>query len=97
MESFIFREMNLACRTKDYSKIPYYGPLASALGLIIHKGNVHQHKKELYDEHGKFSTYRGTKMKKEEIYEKYTKLLENEDEDNLINLLGFISTSKDRN
>ena len=39
MESFIFSEMNKASRSKDSSKIKYYGPFASALGYVIHCGN----------------------------------------------------------
>ena len=34
MESFVFGEMNKASRLKDESKIEFYDPLASALGLI---------------------------------------------------------------
>ena len=39
MESFIFSDMNLASRSKDTSKIKYFGAFASALGFIIHCGN----------------------------------------------------------
>ena len=39
MESFVYYEMNKASRTKDVSKIKFYGPFASALGYIIHCGN----------------------------------------------------------
>ena len=39
MQSFIFSQMNKASRQKDVSMIDYYGPLASALGFIIHCGN----------------------------------------------------------
>ena len=35
----LFKEMNNASREKDQSKIEMYGPLASALGYIIHCGN----------------------------------------------------------
>ena len=40
MESFIYREMNKASRSKDLTKIDYYGPYAAALGYIIHCGNI---------------------------------------------------------
>ena len=36
MNSFIFYEMNKACREKDSSKIKFYGPLASALSFVVH-------------------------------------------------------------
>lgn len=39
MQTFIFKEMNSASRSKDTDKIKYYGPLASALSFIIHYGN----------------------------------------------------------
>ena len=39
METFIFREMNKASRSKDLEKIKFYGPFASALSFIIHSGN----------------------------------------------------------
>jgi len=40
MQSFIFGAMNKACREKDSSKILFYGPLASALGYIIHSAET---------------------------------------------------------
>ena len=39
MQTFIFKEMNKASRTKDTKKIKYYGPLASALSFVVHCGN----------------------------------------------------------
>jgi len=39
METFIFSAMNRTSREKDFSKITFYGPLASALGFIIHAAN----------------------------------------------------------
>jgi len=39
MQTFIFKEMNRASRNKDQTKIPYYGPFASALGYIIHSAS----------------------------------------------------------
>ena len=39
METFIFSEINRASRTKDASKIKFYGAFAAALGYIIHCGN----------------------------------------------------------
>ena len=54
MECFIFSEMNKASRLKDVSKIKFYGPLASALSLIIYNGN-----KKSTDLAKNFSVYRG--------------------------------------
>ena len=36
MESFIYGDMNQACRVKDSSKIQYYGAFAATLSYIIH-------------------------------------------------------------
>lgn len=46
MESFIFSELNRASRTKDESKIEFFGAFASALGFIIHCGNFNNVSKE---------------------------------------------------
>ena len=58
MESFVFSEMNRASRTKDISKIKYYGALASALGFIIHCGNNSSPNRE-------FKAYRGLQLSKD--------------------------------
>ena len=42
LETFIFSEMNKASRDKDESKIEFYAPLASAMGFIVHSGNIKQ-------------------------------------------------------
>ena len=39
MESFIYGELNRACRDKDKSKIKYYGAYAAALSFIIYSAN----------------------------------------------------------
>ena len=38
METFVFKEMNKASRSKDVTKIEFYGAFAAALGLIVHHG-----------------------------------------------------------
>ena len=58
MESFVFKEINLASRTKDLSKIKFYGAYASALGYVIHASNAKK-KIKLVDN---FIVYRGTKL-----------------------------------
>ena len=83
MESFIFKEMNKASREKDVSKIEQYGPLASALSFIVHAGNKGQTEFQK-----KFIVYRGLKLSKEELEQKYKV-------DNLINLQGFTSSTLD--
>ena len=55
MESFIYSEMNKASRKKDKTKIKFYGPFASALGFIIHCGNM----KSCSELGKKFVVYRG--------------------------------------
>ena len=40
MESFIYADLNRACREKDESKIKYYGAFAAALSYIIDNANT---------------------------------------------------------
>ena len=42
MESFIYADMNKASRTKDQSKIKFYGAFAAALSCIIYYANSTQ-------------------------------------------------------
>lgn len=39
IESFIYSDLNRACRDKDSKQIQYYGPYAAALSYIIHGAN----------------------------------------------------------
>ena len=39
MESFIYADLNKACREKDRSKIKFYGAFAAALSFIINSAN----------------------------------------------------------
>ena len=39
METFVFSEMNKASRSKDKSKIKFYGAYAAALSYIIYMAN----------------------------------------------------------
>lgn len=87
MQSFVFGEMNKASRDKDYSKIHFYGPLASALALIIHHGNQ-KTSAELKDKE-MFHVYRGLQVKKEEL-DNYYKV------GNTVSLQGFTSSTMDR-
>lgn len=87
MQSFVFSQMNKASREKDPSYIQYYGPLASALGFIIHCGNLT--KNDINDKRKITTVYRGLKVSQEELDEKY-KL------NGIINLSGFTSSTLDR-
>ena len=42
METFIYADMNRACREKDESKIKYYGAFAAALSYIIYFANTNK-------------------------------------------------------
>ena len=82
METFVFSEMNRASRTKDTSKIKYYGAFASALGYIIHCGNS----RNLRNPIEQTVVYRGLQMEASEITRRFT-------EGTLVNLAGFTSTT----
>ena len=62
MQSFIFSEINRASRMKDESKIQYYGAFASALGFIIHCGNMNSSELD-----AEFDVYRGLQMSAKEL------------------------------
>ena len=84
MQTFIFTEMNKASRAKDIHKIKFYGPLASALSMIIHSGN---HKNTGLP--AQFSVYRGLQITPKELKHKYKK-------NNFVNLNGYTSTSLEK-
>lgn len=86
MESFVFKEMNRACREKDISKIEYYGPLASALSFIIYCGNQRKSNGSTTEN---FTVYRGLKVSEQELEEKY-KI------GNVFNLQGYTSSTLNR-
>ena len=39
MESFIYSDLNRACREKDKAKIKYFGAYAAALSYVIYAAN----------------------------------------------------------
>lgn len=84
MESFIFKEINKASRDKDISMIEYYGPFASALGYIVHCGNI-----DKTSITKKIVVYRGLKVHENELQDKYTL-------GNKITLTGFTSSTLSR-
>ena len=62
MESFVFKEINMASRNKDESKIKFYGPLASSISFILNSGN-----KKLTNLPPSFNLFRGLKLTQSEI------------------------------
>ena len=81
MQSFVFSELNKASRMKDESKIKFYGAFASALGFIVHSGNLKNTNLEK-----EFTAYRGLTLPREELNDKYK-------EGKKINIQGFTSTT----
>jgi len=47
MEDFIYADLNKACRSKDESKIKYYGAFAAALSYIINNANKNKTRETL--------------------------------------------------
>ena len=82
MQTFIFGDMNRASRDKDLDKIEFYGPLASALGYILHAASS-KRKEQLGN---KVTLYRGFSLKEEDIKKHYEVGKDT-------NLLGFTSTT----
>ena len=64
MEDFIYADLNKACRSKDESKIKYYGAFAAALSYILYSANSNRKEGKL---HGKTDLYRGLNLKKEDL------------------------------
>ena len=84
MESFLYSEINQASRTKDITKIKYYGAFAAALSYIIFSAN-----KKRTDGMRLTNTvlYRGLRMDINTVRNNFQ-------ENSIINLLGYTSTSK---
>ena len=83
IESFIYSDLNRACRDKDSKQIQYYGPYAAALSYIIYGANKNRKDKLK----GHTILYRGLKINRLEL----SKLSIGQ----IINLQGYTSTSKD--
>lgn len=64
MESFIYSDMNRACRCKDPQSIKYYGAFAAALSFIIDNANKTRSKKTSNKQ--TYILFRGLKMAPEE-------------------------------
>ena len=59
MESFIYANLNKACRDKDKSKIKYYGAFSAALSYIIYNANKNRRNIEVKKQ---VRLFRGVKM-----------------------------------
>lgn len=83
MECFIYPDLNRASRTKDKSKIKYYGAFAAALSYVIYFANANRKTEKL----NKTTTlFRGLKVDRDEA-ESYSP-------GSKINLMGYVSTSE---
>ena len=63
MESFIYTDLNKACRTKDKREIECLGAFAAALSYIIHSANKRREDKLT----GECTLYRGLKMSSKQV------------------------------
>lgn len=77
--------MNRASREKDLDKISFYGPLASALGYILHAASSKRN--EMPEK--KVTLYRGFSLKEEDIKKHFEVGKDT-------NLVGFTSSSLKR-
>jgi len=83
MESFIYREMNWACREQDHTKIKFYGPLASVLSFILQTANRKNRSRDI-------TTFRGVMLSEEDINAKYAI-------GNQVHITGYTSTTLNKN
>ena len=67
MESFIYPDLNRACRVKDKNEIQYFGAFAAALSYIIYYANENRIDDE-YKISGKIPLFRGRTMNPSEFY-----------------------------
>ena len=69
MESFIYEDLNRACREKDESMIQYYGAFAAALSYIIYHANENRTDEDKINKkkgnNCMTTLYRGLKIEKE--------------------------------
>lgn len=86
MESFIYTDLNRACRDQDEEEIPYYGAFAAALSYILYNANANRSCTNKIN--GKSTLYRGLKMSQLEIDTYVVGSRQN--------LTGYISSSLDR-
>ena len=84
MESFIYPDLNKACRNKDSRAIKYYGAFSAALSFIIDNANKNGSKKNSKKQTNLL--FRGLKMLPEEA--------DGYQVGSLVSLMGYTSTSK---
>ena len=84
MDSFIYSDINIAARSKDYSKTKFYGAFAAALSYILYTANANR-----TDLKAARATklWHGTKMGETEVFEYIP--------GKKIVLPGYISTRKE--
>ena len=84
MESFIYTDLNRACRNKDPQAIKYYGAFAAALSFIIDNANKYRVQKNSKKQENWL--YRGLKLLPGEA--------DGYEVGSLVSLKGYTSTSK---
>ena len=89
MQSYVYEELNRACRYKDTSKLPTLGPYAYALGYIIGNTQGYRKDKEKYDCWKQQDLWRGGGATADEI-DQYRQMVGKYED---IYLHGYTSTS----
>ena len=84
MESFIYTDLNTACRNKDTHAIKYYGAFSAALSFVI--DNANKNRSQISSKKQTNLFFRGLNMPLEEA-DGYIV-------GNVVNLTGYTSTSK---
>ena len=83
MESFVYSELNIACRSKEKDQIKTFGPYAAAISYIIYFANKRRDDKIT----GETILYRGLKLTEDAV-----KMFE---VGNKINITGYTSSSRE--
>ena len=81
METFIYADLNRACRDKDTNQLEFYGPYAAALSYIIFAAN--QNRRDKLKRHTQL--YRGLRLPHQEVMQLQ--------QGQIITLQGYTSTS----
>ena len=84
MESFIYTDLNKACRIKDHKAIKFYGAFSAALSFIIDNANKNDRQRNPRNQAKLL--FRGLKMSPVDA--------DGFQVGNLVNLRGYTSTSK---
>ena len=84
MESFLYPELNHACRSQDKDKIQFYGAFAAALSYIIYFANEHLSSQK---HESQTTLFRGLKLPQQEA-DNCFKI------NSKVNLTGYTSSSR---